>query len=311
MSAPETSVQDPAGSDAHGDRGSAPPTRALDARRVAPERVRALVRLEQGLRGRVGRRPRLYATLIVAAVFVSAVLVGTVLGRAVAVAAGRDDLRAAAGGLGTDLVGAACVAGLLWRLGWWREVGFAGPSTWRSLRLLAVPAALALVLVVGGIVSLDLSNPARLALSLPQPFLTGFWEEGLTRGLLLSLLLAAALRGGRGPVSAVVISAAVFGLLHLVGVAGGTELGTALGQVVLATLFGIGFGALLLRTNALWLLAGLHALINLGPTVRGGNDGVEAFQAIYALSSLLLAVYGLFLLRRVKTDDQAAGVQHE
>ncbi len=269
------------------------------------------MRLEGGLQGRLDRRPLLYGTLIAAAVFVAALLVGTLLGRTVAVAAGRNDLRGTTGELGSDLVGAACVAGVLWRLGWWRDVGFGGPSTWRSLRLLALPAVLGSVLLVGGLISLDLSDPGRLALSLPQPFLTGFWEEGLTRGLLLSLLLVVALRGGRGPVRAVVISATIFGLLHLPAVLFGKALVPSLVQAVLATLLGIGFGALLLRTNALWLLAGVHALINLGPTLRGGNERIEAFSDIFGLSSLLLAVYGLFLLRRIKSGDQAAVVQHE
>ena len=185
-------------------------------------------------------------------------------------------------------------------------MGFAGPSTWRSLRLLVFPALLASVLAVGGIASLDLSDPARLALKLSGTLLTGFWEEGFTRGLLLSLLLVAALRGGRGPMGAVFLSAVVFGLLHLVAVPLGKELGPSLAQVATATLFGIGFGALLLRTNALWLLAGLHALGNLGSALRGRTDPSDDFQAFFLLSELVLAVYGLFLLRRVKSGDRAA-----
>ncbi len=106
---------------------------------------------------------------------------------------------------------------------------------------------------------------------------------------------------------AVVISAVVFGLMHVVGVILGKELLPALVQVLTATLFGIGFGALLLRTNALWLLAGVHALGNLPSELQGEND-VEALTIIFLLSELLLAVYGLFLLRRVKSSDQAAVV---
>jgi membrane protease YdiL (CAAX protease family) len=311
MASTQPSVHARATSQRQPDRNSALQTRKFEERRVAPERVRALVALEEALTGRLGDRPRLYGTLIVIGAFVSAIVLGTLLGRIAATAVGLDDLRGTMGGLGTDLVGVALAAGLLWRLGWWREVGFGGPSTWRSLRLLVFPALLAAVQLVGGLVSLDLSDPARLALRLPGPFLTGFFEEGLARGILLSLLLVAALRGGRGPVGAVVISAVVFGLMHSVGVILGKELVPALVQVLTATLFGIGFGALLLRTNALWLLAGVHALGNFGPSVlQGENDGVEAFTIIFLLSELLLAVYGLFLLRRVKSSDQAAIARH-
>lgn len=162
----------------------------------------------------------------------------------------------------------------------------------------------ALLSVAGGLVSLDLSDPAELALRLPQHLLTGFWEEGLTRGLLLSLLLVGALRSGRGPVGAVLISAVVFGLLHLVNdVIFGTPQVSGLIQVVFAAMLGTCFGALLLRTNARWALAGLHGMFNAGSALKGGND--NNIGDMLVLSSVLLAAYGLFLLRRVKSDDLA------
>lgn len=93
-------------------------TRAFEERRVAPERVRALCALEAGLRGRLKRRPVLYGALIVAGVALLAILVGVPL-------SAETDLKV------VTLIGAAAVAGLLWRQGWWREVGFGGPSSWR------------------------------------------------------------------------------------------------------------------------------------------------------------------------------------
>lgn len=282
-------------------------TRALQERRVAPERVRALVGLEEGLQGRLGRRPLLYGALIVFGV----VLAVSVLGRVVLELAAAPTTDAEGATLGTvkslsvNLAGVGLVAVLLSRLGWWREVGFVGPSEWRSLRLLAFPAVLGVVSVAGGLVNLDLSDPARLVLGLPSPFFTGFWEEGLTRGVLLSLLLVAALRGGRAPVGAVILSAAIFGLMHLIYLLqNGAALPEGLIQVVVATLIGITFGALLLRTNALWLLVVLHASFDIDSVLVGttGDDG--SFEAFLLLALLPLTVYSLFLLRRVKSDDQ-------
>lgn len=291
MSATLPPALDPAGPGTRGASDATSRTRAFEERRVAPERVRALVQLEAGLQGRLKRRPVLYGALIVAAVALVAILVGVPL-------EAKTDLKA------VTLIGATCLAGLLWRLGWWREVGFGGPSSWRSRRLLIIPAVWALLSVVGGLASLDLSDPAELALSLPQHLLTGFWEEGLTRGLLLSLLLVGALRSGRGPVGAVLISAVVFGLLHMLNdVIFGTAQVEGLGQVLFAIMLGIWFGALLLRTNALWALAGVHGLFNAGSALKGGND--NDVGDILVLSTLLLAAYGLFLLRRVKSDDHA------
>lgn len=167
--------------------------------------------------------------------------------------------------------------------------------------LLAIPAVIGLVYVAGGIASLD-ADPARLALALPEALLTGFWEEGLTRGLLLSLLLVVALGRGRGPMRSVLTAAAIFGCLHLINILGSSPARVGV-QVVYATLIGIAFGALLLRTNALWLLAGLHALFNSGEALQGDNGGSEVFGAIVGLSTVPLVIYGLFLLRKDKRGD--------
>lgn len=273
-------------------------TKSLEERRVAPERVVALVRLEQGLHGRLGRRPAVYGSLVVAAVFVVSIVLGTALGQAVANAAGAEDLSGPAGQLGIDIVGVACVVWLLSQLGWWRAVGFVGPSQWRSLRLLGFPALIAVASVVGGLANVDLSDLGELAFALPQVLATGLWEEGLTRGFLLSALVVSLLRSGRGPVGAVVLSSVIFGLLHLVGVVD-TELPAVLVQVVYATFLGIGFAALLLRTNALWLLVVVHAVINAGNALKGDNEA-GVFPVILTLSTIPFAIYGLYLLRRVK-----------
>lgn len=280
-------------------------TRSLTERRVAPERVAALVEMERGLGGRLGRRPVLYGLLIVAAVFVASVVVGTVLGQVIAGAAGAGEgVRRAAGLVGTDVIGVVGLAWVLSKLSWWRLVGFVGPSQWRSLGLLVPAVLLVVVALVGGLASLDTGDPELLALAVPQVSLTGLWEEGLIRGFLLSALLLAALRSGSGPVRAVLASAVIFGLLHLVSAVGGSLPG-AVFQVVYATLIGICFGALMLRTNALWLLMILHALFNLGNELTGDNEAAPVLDIALLFGILLLAIYGVFLLRRVKDDSPA------
>lgn len=273
----------------------------LLAHRASPERAREIVDGERTLTGRLDHALLRTAVLVVAAVFVAATAVGTLLGVGVAAAvSGLEDLDSEAGGLGLDLVGTLCVALLLWRLGWWRRVGFVGPSHWRDTRLLILPAVIALLAFGIGVADADLSDSARVALALSQPFLTGFWEEGLVRGFLLFALLMAAVRGGGSPVRAVLLSAVVFGLLHAVALVGGQDPGAVLSQVIFATFVGIGFGAVMLRTNALWALVGLHALINLGPALQdSGDSGDDAsFQLGAVLFFFPLALYGLYLLRR-------------
>lgn len=277
---------------------------ALRERQVAPERTRGLAQFEGTLTGRLARQPDLYGSLIVAGVFVVAVVVVGLLGDAAAGAAGLEkDVRGAVASLGTDVVAVALLAWILSRPGRWEAVGFAPPSEWRSLKLLAFPAVFAFASGAAGFAFLDTSKAAALALAAPQAFLTGLWEEGLIRGFLLSMFLVAALRSDHGPRRAVVASAVIFGLMHLAGLVGGGAPSAVLLQVVYATLFGIGFGALLLRTNALWLLVALHGLFDLEHALPG--EVPEALPAIVVLSYVIMAVYGLFLLRRVKEPSPA------
>lgn len=262
------------------------------------------MQLDASLRGRMARRPQLYGTLVVAGVFLVAIGLGTLAGQALAASA-SDEVRGTAGRLGADVVATACVVWLLSRWGWWRAVGFGGPSTWRSLHLLAFPAVLAAVSLVAGLVAVDSGEPARLVLGLPEMLLTGFWEEGLTRGLLLSLVLVVALRSAGNPIRGVLLAGAIFGALHLVNIVGG-DVVAVLVQVVYATLIGVAFGALLLRTNALWLLVAIHSLINSGTYLRGDSDGGETLTGILILSTVPLVIYGLYLLRRVKGSDASS-----
>ena len=271
-------------------------------RRMESERAAEVEAGSRELSGRLDRHLVVFALALVLAVMVLRQVAGTAV-RVLGEGSHEDEAASLAG----DLVGAVAVVALLSSLGWWRRVGFNGPSHWRALELLAGPALLVAFVVVAGASDVDLSDPTRTALQLPQALLTGFWEEGLTRGFLLFALLIAALRTGRGPWPAVLGTAAAFGLLHFINLAGGADPAATVSQVLFAGLLAIGFAALLLRTNALWALVLLHALFDL-PVVlqREGADPI-GFQLAAVVLALIYALYGLFLLRRIKEEDLPAG----
>lgn len=102
----------------------------------------------------------------------------------------------------------------------------------------------------------------------------------------------------------VLLAGVIFGALHLVNIVGG-DVVAVLVQVVYASLIGIAFGALLLRTNALWLLVALHRPHQLRNLPARRQRRRRDPTGILILSTLPLAIYGLFLLRRVKSSDVA------
>lgn len=89
--------------------------------------------------------------------------------------------------------------------------------------------------------------------SLPSVF-----EEVAFRGVILSLLLTRYPK----PVS-VVIAAASFGLLHLTNLTSGRELVWVLGQVLWATILGLFYGVVVLKSGSLWPAMLVHYLGNL------------------------------------------------
>src|SRR5947209_13262104 len=99
--------------------------------------------------------------------------------------------------------------GMLAWLDWLQAAGFNGPSRWRSLHLLWLPALLALLYLASLSVT-PLSSPAVVVFAAISVLLTGLHEETRFRGLILQALLP------YGPLGGAALSALFFGLFHLV-----------------------------------------------------------------------------------------------
>lgn len=181
---------------------------------------------------------------------------------------------------------AVAIAGLLTLLRWWREAGFNDRRQWRELRLLWVPAVVAIVLPLFGGFS---GAGTGLIIYLTIGYLiTGFMEEAWVRGLLLRVLQPV------GPVRAVLISALLFALLHMTNFLF-RDPAIVLAQMVGAFCFGLAFGALRLRTNTIWFLVALHMLHDLLLHLSG-------FPTIPldVVQDVILLIYGIYLLRGLR-----------
>lgn len=181
------------------------------------------------------------------------------------------------------LIGVALVAALLAAFDWWRRAGFVGSSEWRDLRILWLPLLLLIVPFAGGF-----RPPAagELLVLVVGYLATGFFEESLYRGAILSLLRP------RGIWPAVLISSLLFGLVHFSNIVLRGNPGLIALQALGAFTGGIGMAALRLRTRTIWTVIVLHALHDLFFQLGGLPVAVSD-----AINSTVLMLYAIYLLR--------------
>lgn len=132
----------------------------------------------------------------------------------------------------------------------WRAIGAGGPRTWHSLGLLVVPALAAVAPLASGW-SPEQSMLVWLVVGYAA---TGVYEELWFRGVMLRSALPL------GPVRAAALTAVLFGASHLANIAFGANPAVTLAQAVGSAAGGFGYAVLRQRTQALWLLAALHAV---------------------------------------------------
>lgn len=180
---------------------------------------------------------------------------------------------------------AAAVTAVLAVTRGWHTAGFS--TRIGEPRLLIVPAAVAVLPLVGGV---QLPGAGMLAVFVLGYALTGFFEEALFRGLILGVLRPI------GVWPAVWISSALFAAAHLPNMLFGQAPAITLAQAVGTFCFGVGYAALRLRTATVLPLMVLHFLTDL--LLRTDALPGWAHWTVMVGGDTLLLVYGLFLLRR-------------
>lgn len=176
----------------------------------------------------------------------------------------------------------------------WRRLGFCG-GPGRRFWVLMLPAWLsaALSLVQGPV-----DIPSSRAIGwLGLGILIALGEETIFRGIVLNAF------AGRGPRIAIVSSAILFGLIHLVGLGGGVDIRMVVAQMVFASGLGISFAWVRLASGSIWPSVIAHAVMDgiglaaadgVGNALRYESDSYPAALASAAAS----LAWGLFLLSR-------------
>ncbi len=189
---------------------------------------------------------------------------------------------------GSDLLVAVLVAILLTRLHWWQEAGFNGPHAWHNLHVLWFPLLVTALPFLGG---MRLPASGTLLPLLVGTLIGVVQEEAIFRGLLWRTLAP------KGVVVTTLITAVLFGAIHIGIVVLGGPVEVAIQKMIVATCAGVLYGAVRYRTNSIWPVLLLHAAFNLVDDFATA----EMLPALIGVMNIAItfgfAGYGFFLLR--------------
>lgn len=150
---------------------------------------------------------------------------------------------------------------IIWRLGLQRVAGVTRQPIrrrWLMLPLLVLVGLSALNVTEHNWMTIDYG---RVGIVFLWAMSIGFFEEAFFRGTIQSILIKNFRTVFLGPVVAVFVAGLLFGLIHLVAFNKGS-LVEELVQVGYATIIGVFFGAILLRTHCLLPIAFAHGFFN-------------------------------------------------
>ncbi len=170
---------------------------------------------------------------------------------------------------------------------------------WKTL-FVAVPALLIslnnfpIIAFLNG--QATLHADAHVYAFLLQCISVGLLEELIFRGLLLTYLLDRFKKHKYGIMKAIVISALIFGFIHLLNLFSGASIIPTLLQVSYSILTGLMWATLIVITKNIWIGAILHALYNftglLFPTLGIITNQFDTLTIIITISlSVLVAIF--------------------
>lgn len=202
------------------------------------------------------------------------------------------------------------IVGVTAWFGWTREIGLR-PDDWWSREALWAFIPLLVPIIAVPLLGLQIVETSFIVWLLLDAIFVSIWEELYFRGVFLEQVH----RKLPNPRTAVVVSGAVFGLIHLMNapVLGATPTFVAV-QVAFATLGGIGMGAVRLRTGIIWPLILAHFLIDGPERLIFGEQATAAEPVILGLLlvvSAIYAAYGLVATGRMSPREPSDGRDFE
>ncbi|MEM8836816.1 MAG: CPBP family intramembrane glutamic endopeptidase [Pseudomonadota bacterium] len=256
---------------------------------------------------RLRTAPLLTSLALVAIYFVIFIVPGIFSEKSYGRGRGLETATDATGQLPLETALLLSIVAVIALLGWWRATRIVTPLNPGGLKFLVPPlllsfaiAGLALIVIASG--EAVTINHHTLLLLFVMTLFVGIFEELLFRGCVFH-----GLERWRGPITAVFVSAALFGAMHYVNWVNGQPLPDTNAQVIHAAGGGILYAAIMLRTGSIWPAILLHGFWDSAIFLFGFLDTKTAAPATPSdnaggpsiLAGLIKygdAVYGLFVL---------------
>ncbi len=141
----------------------------------------------------------------------------------------------------------------------------------------------------------------------------GLFEEFAFRGVILLMFAERRHRTRKGLFISIILTSAVFGLIHLVNLAMGAGIGGVIRQIGYSFLIGAMCAVVLFKTRNLWLCVFLHAAFDFGGMLLDGRVGLGAgriwnvptivITAVLAVATTAYLVWQFFRLDLRVLDD--------
>jgi len=199
------------------------------------------------------RRPYLFVIVLEMAVIATAGIVGTITRKL-----GLPDHALYSG---TMLVLGAITSLTLWKMKWWKTIGFRRLDA-KDISLLIIPVIPMIGNMIGNYAPME---PGSFIYYLWLTMMVGFVEEGIYRGLMLRALLQ------KGVLQAVIFTSLLFSLAHTMNALAGWNWQRVLLQLGYSFALGFGWAAFALRTGTIWPLMLVHFLCNFFGFIKAGD----------------------------------------
>ncbi len=135
----------------------------------------------------------------------------------------------------------------------------------------------------------------------------GLFEEAAFRGVILLIFAEKRHATRRGLFMSIILTSAVFGLVHLVNLAMGAGIGAVLTQIGYSFLIGAMCSVVLFKTRNLWLCVLLHAVFDFGgkmiETLGAGKIWNTPTIVITAFLAVLTTAYLVWHFFRLDLDE--------